>query len=298
MVLYDFFGSLRQVSRILKVSIASLSRWNNRLNPQNRTNGPRKTTDAMIEIVRIFMRNNPTATCPRVVKHVSEMTGILISRQLAHLILKKRLGLTYKRTRKRGRSKRKDGFDFTSFFQSFEAAILSKSLVAIDESGFDQRSTAIYAYSPKGTPAILEWKTCTDHRHYNLLMSIHQNGKLDKSLSSTSINGETFAEYLRGLEYPSGTTFLLDNASIHKTRRVREICQEKGYSLLFTPPYSPEFNPIELVFGVIKNHFYRERYSNDFSLLEAIENSIQTKERVDTIFNCFCHVRKVIANYT
>jgi hypothetical protein len=180
----------------------------------------------MIEIVRIFMRNNPTATCPRVVKHVSEMTGILISRQLAHLILKKRLGLTYKRTRKRGRSKRKDGFDFTSFFQSFEAAILSNSLVAIDESGFDQRSTAIYAYSPKGTPAILEWKTCTDHRHYNLLMSIHQNGKLDKSLSSTSINGETFAEYLRGLEYPSGTTFLLDNASIHKTRRVREICQE------------------------------------------------------------------------
>ena len=44
-------------------------------------------------------------------------------------------------------------------------------------------------------------------------------------------------------------TILLDNAAIHKTPSVRAACQDKGYRLLFTPPYSPEFNPIEMVFG-------------------------------------------------
>ena len=91
----EFFGSLRQVSRILKVSISTLSRWSNQLNPQKRRNGPRKASDALIEIIRIFMRANPTSTCPHVVKHVLEMTGMRISRQLVHLILKKRLGLTW-----------------------------------------------------------------------------------------------------------------------------------------------------------------------------------------------------------
>ena len=38
---------------------------------------------------------------------------------------------------------------------------------------------------------------------------------------------------------------------------VKQTIADKGYVALFVPPYSPEFNPIELVFGVIKNSFYR-----------------------------------------
>lgn len=292
--LYEYFGSLRQVSRILKVSIATLSRWLHRLEPSKRSTNPRKTTDALIEIIRCFMTVHPTANCPLVVKHIREILGISISRQLVYLILTKRLGLSYKRTRKRGRSSRKDTYDFATFFARFREAFDSKTLVAIDESGFDQRSTPIYAYSPRGFPAIVEWKTCSDHRHYNLLMSTHQCGGHEEMLYVTSIDGATFAEYLQNLDYPSGTTFLLDNASIHKTRKVREVALAKGYDLLYTLPYSPEFNPIELVFGVIKSHFYRERYTRDFTLIEAIEKSVQSKSKPATIRGCFEHVLELI----
>jgi hypothetical protein len=49
---------------------------------------------------------------------------------------------------------------------------------------------------------------------------------------------------------------------MHKTALVRSAAQAKGYTLLNTPPYSPEFNPIELVFGITKNAFYKARYSD------------------------------------
>ena len=64
---------------------------------------------------------------------------------------------------------------------------------------------------------------------------------------------------------------LLDNASIHNTVLVKQTIADKGYVVLFVPPYSPEFNPIELVFGVIKNSFYRLRYSDSFADLLQLQ---------------------------
>ena len=65
---------------------------------------------------------------------------------------------------------------------------------------------------------------------------------------------------------------MLDNASIHKTQDLRAVVLNKGYHLLFTPPYSPEFNPIELVFGQIKNAFYKSRKGSDFNIRENIKS--------------------------
>lgn len=80
----------------------------------------------------------------------------------------------------------------------------------------------------------------------------------------------TVASFIGGLTSPPGTTIVLDNAAIHKTVAVREMCRHKGYHLLFTPPYSPELNPIELVFGNVKREFYRARY--DFESYEDMDD--------------------------
>ena len=54
---------------------------------------------------------------------------------------------------------------------------------------------------------------------------------------------------------------LIDNASWHKTAAVIEFCQKNNITLLFLPPYSPEYNPIERVWsflkGKIKQRFFR-----------------------------------------
>ena len=60
------------------------------------------------------------------------------------------------------------------------------------------------------------------------------------------------------LPYPAQySVLILDNASIHKSQYLRSICEEKGIRLEFLPPYSPDYNPIELAFSKIKSHVRR-----------------------------------------
>jgi transposase len=57
------------------------------------------------------------------------------------------------------------------------------------------------------------------------------------------------------LYLPEGTIIMLDNVSFHHSKYVVEYCNHRGWSLLFTPPYSPWFNPIELCFSIIKRRY-------------------------------------------
>jgi len=60
---------------------------------------------------------------------------------------------------------------------------------------------------------------------------------------------------------PQGRVLVLDNARIHKSHSLREAVELEGHQLLFLPTYSPDFNPIELVWSWLKNwvrHFAPE----------------------------------------
>lgn len=48
------------------------------------------------------------------------------------------------------------------------------------------------------------------------------------------------------------SVIVLDNASAHRSHEVREACARAGVKLLYLPPYSPDFNPIELTFNTLK----------------------------------------------
>ncbi len=113
------------------------------------------------------------------------------------------------------------------------------------------RPSHAYGYAKAGTPAIVHWTPSSDRTRLNLLMAIHANGSCNQYIQDKPINGEAFATFIRNLPFDHGTNLLMDNASIHKTAAVRYAMKEKGFIPLFVPPYSPEYNPIELVFGII-----------------------------------------------
>ena len=52
---------------------------------------------------------------------------------------------------------------------------------------------------------------------------------------------------------PPGSVLVLDNARIHHRATLRHAVEEAGHRLLFLPPYSPDFNPIELVWSWLKH---------------------------------------------
>lgn len=63
--------------------------------------------------------------------------------------------------------------------------------------------------------------------------------------------GEGFEVYLEcvlALLLRPGQVIVMDNLSVHKGGRVKEIIEQRGCDLLYLPPYSPDLNPIEQAF--------------------------------------------------
>ena len=287
--LYDYFGSMRRTAAVMKISVSTIHRWSKERLPRCRARKPTKVTDAMIGCVSLFLRTTTRFSSKEVVGHVRSMLGIQISRQLAHLIIK-RLGFTYKRTRKRGVCK-KSPAQIQAFASAFNAAYCDGKLVAVDESGFDHRCNPCYGYAPRGKPAIVAYAPVSDRRRLSLLMAVKQDGTESHVVSPESVKGIHFASFVSDLPFGPGTVLLLDNASIHKTAAVKKAALDRNFELLYLPPYSPEFNPIELVFGVAKQHFYKSRYVDpcSWSLDTAVHESICHCANSESIQNCFSH---------
>ena len=88
--------------------------------------------------------------------------------------------------------------------------------------------------------------------------------------------------------------FFIDNASWHKTLAVKEYCEENKITLLFLPPYSPEYNPIERVWSFLKskikqNFFPTAKKFKDyvFELFDTINitNTMEMKKQCISLIN-------------
>jgi transposase len=51
-----------------------------------------------------------------------------------------------------------------------------------------------------------------------------------------------------------GQVVVMDDLSAHKGQRVRDLIEARGCQLIYLPPYSPDFNPIEQAFSKLKNY--------------------------------------------
>jgi hypothetical protein len=70
-------------------------------------------------------------------------------------------------------------------------------------------------------------------------------------------NTNSFLDFLKQCHLPKTSVILLDNVSFHHSKIVKEYAAKSGIHLLYTPPYSPWFNPIEGIFSIVKRQFYQ-----------------------------------------
>ena len=178
------------------------------------------------------------------------------------------------------------------FIQTYKNLPNNVTIVSIDESGFDQRAHRVYGYAKRGEQAIVHNTYCKDRNRYNLLLGVSNKGNKQFYISNENINGLTFSKFIMRLPYPKGTYLLMDNHRIHRTYDVQNSLISKGYIQMFTPPYSPEFNPIELVFGFIKSRYYKERLLPSFSSIVKSVYDITTNVNKNSLMSSFKHVEQ------
>ena len=70
-----------------------------------------------------------------------------------------------------------------------------------------------------------------------------------------NMTGPLFTEWFRKIlvkSVPKGSTVIMDNASFHLKPKLKNLARRHGIRLLFLPPYSPDFNPIEKTWASMK----------------------------------------------
>ena len=130
----------------------------------------------------------------------------------------------------------------------------SENIVYFDESGFEPQASRTHGWAVRGKK-IYGDVVGKRQKRTNLLMA--QRGKewlapmLFKG-SCTAATVETWMKncLLKELDKPS--IIIMDNAPVHNKKTMRETLEKYGHAMLPLPPYSPDFNPIEQTFGIIK----------------------------------------------
>ena len=129
-----------------------------------------------------------------------------------------------------------------------------------------------YGWAPLGEMpgTMLELKRS---ERWSILPALTVKGYIDWTIVQGFITKSLYLDFVRDRVLPhcnpygSGkerSVLVMDNASIHKTPEMRELCERAGVRVEYLPPYSPDFNPIETSFAILKAWIRRK--SDDATL--------------------------------
>ena len=147
-----------------------------------------------------------------------------------------------------------------------------RRLVFIDESGINTKMTRLYGRSQAS-------ERCVDytphgHWHTNTFIAALRHDRIDAPmLFDGPMNAEVFLNYVEKVLAPTlqpGDLVICDNLSSHKSPAVKKALQLVGADIAYLPPYSPDMNPIEMVFSKIKAYLR----GNPSSCIERITKNL------------------------
>jgi transposase len=112
------------------------------------------------------------------------------------------------------------------------------------------------------------------------------NGTTVPCVFEGALNGEIFRAYIQRFLVPtldSGDIIVMDNLSSHKVSGITEAIEAVGAKVLFLPPYSPDFNPIELMWSKVKSILRKLKVRSAELLEDAIALALDSVSPSDTI---------------
>jgi len=133
------------------------------------------------------------------------------------------------------------------------------NIVFIDETGINTKMARLRGRCPRGQRMVASiphghWKTLT------FIAGLRCDGLTAPWVIDGPMTGDIFQTYMETQLAPTlrkGDVVILDNLPAHKRDKARRAVEKRGAWLLFLPPYSPDFNPIELAFSKFKAHMKR-----------------------------------------
>lgn len=144
--------------------------------------------------------------------------------------------------------------EYRVWWQAERRGLNPEKLVFLDETWTKTNMTRRYGRAPQGARLVDHvphghWQTTT------FLAALRADGLLAPLVVDGPINGEVFLAYVEQHLAPilqPGQIVVMDNLSSHKVKGVRDAIAAVGARIVYLPPYSPDYNPIEQVFAKLK----------------------------------------------
>ena len=226
-------------------------------NSVTKVGGNFKNNERMSEYVEEFLKERPDIYLKEL-KMKLEIKGIFISITSIFECIKK-MGYSkkkvckvcYYRTTQRVQSLR-------ALFREMIRNYHPYSLWFLDESFFNSETNQRNFGWGKVGDVVETYSHKLSNKTYSLLCCMSAYGIVHSEVIETTkhkVNSQTFKEFLECLiEFgiPPHVTLYMDNAKIHHTSEIKALLDLHGVNYLYSSPYSPDYNPIELLFSWIK----------------------------------------------
>lgn len=147
--------------------------------------------------------------------------------------------------------------------------------------GRSLRGKRLHAKAPAG-----HWCTTT------MIGALRLDGSTACMTIEGATNSEVFRTYLREVLLPTmreGDVLVMDNLSAHKNKQTLELLEKAGIEVHFLPPYSPDLNPIEMMWSKVKNLLRGAEARTKKDLLKAIAlalDKISAKDAAGWFAHC------------
>jgi transposase len=161
--------------------------------------------------------------------------------------------------------------------------------VFLDECGVTTDLLRRYGRSPRGA-RLQDHTPCGHWETHTVIAGLRLDGLGAAAVFDGPIDHVSFLAYVEQILIPTlrpGDVVVLDNLAVHKHPDVRAALEQAGVHLRFLPPYSPDFNPIELAFAKLKA-FLRAARPRSFDQVCAL---IATALRLYTPPECANYIR-------
>jgi hypothetical protein len=129
-------------------------------------------------------------------------------------------------------------------------------VIYVDEAMFTTATRLTHAYSAQKSNVNIAEVASTVQALAVVAGISSERGLETFYIQQRSINSQSFISFLENLiEINPGTrlTLFLDNCTVHHSKMVASFVKDNGITLVFNVPYSPQYNPIEHYWGLVKN---------------------------------------------
>ena len=169
----------------------------------------------------------------------------------------------------------------TDFIQTLEAQV--KRLKFLDETGLNLGLTRVYGRAAPGQ-RVVEGTPGTSGAHYTVIAALGWSDVQAPWIwegSMTSSIFEEYVEYQLGPSLRRGDIVVVDNLSAHKCARARQLIEARGAQLVFLPPYSSDFNPIEWCWAKVKTALRTAKARTWDALVDALAKALRSVNPAD-----------------